>query len=149
MDARSTYREAVVRGASPVRLVICLYEQAIDDLRGAGLALEKGNIEDRTRKINHALLVIAQLQRSLDMERGERVAKNLELFYNIVRAGIFEAHARQSASILERQTSQLALVREAWQEVERTTAASEPSPKESEGPQRLDASPTSAGDWSA
>ena len=33
MDARSSYREVAVRGASPVRLVICLYEQAIEDLR--------------------------------------------------------------------------------------------------------------------
>ena len=149
MDARSTYREAVVRGASPLRLVICLYEQAIDDLRRAGLALEKGDIEERTRKINHALLVIAQLQRSLDMERGGRVAKNLEWFYNLVRAGLFEAQVRQSPSILERQISQLALVREAWQEVERATAAPEPSPKKSESPAPPNSSPTSSGDWSA
>ena len=62
MDARSSYREAAVRGASPVRLIICLYEQAIEDLRRAVVAMDKGAIEIRTREINHALLVIAQLQ---------------------------------------------------------------------------------------
>ena len=77
MDARSSYRETVARGASPVRLVICLYEQAIEDLRRAVIAQEKGDIEARTRGINHALIVVAQLQGSLDMERGGEVAGNL------------------------------------------------------------------------
>jgi flagellar secretion chaperone FliS len=149
MDARSTYREAVVRGASPVRLVICLYEQAIEDLRGARLALEKGDIEERTRKINHALMVIAQLQRSLDMERGGRVAKNLESFYNVLRTGLFEAQVRQSESLLEQQISQLALVREAWQEVEQATDAPEQSPRKSEDPKPPNSPAGPRGDWSA
>jgi flagellar protein FliS len=130
MDARSSYREAAVRGASPVRLVICLYEQAIEDLRRAVIALEKGDIETRTRGINHALTVIAQLQGSLDMERGGDVARNLERFYSLVRVGLIEAQTKQSARILEQQISQLATVHEAWLEVERATAGTTPLPTE-------------------
>jgi len=130
MNARSTYREAVVRGASPVRLVISLYEQAIEDLRCAVIALEKGDIEARTRGINHALMVIAQLQGSLDMERGADVARNLAHFYSIVRSGLVEAQAKQSTALLERQISQLATVHEAWLEVERATAAPESQPQQ-------------------
>ena len=122
MNARSSYRESAVRGASPVKLVICLYEQAIEDLRRAVLALEKGDIEARTAGINHALTVIGQLQGTLDMQRGGEVARNLEQFYNLVRAGLVEAQLKQSASLLERQISQLVLVYEAWQEVERAMA---------------------------
>jgi flagellar protein FliS len=130
MDARSSYREAAVRGASPVRLVICLYEQAIEDLRRAVIALEKGDIEARTREINHALMVIAQLQGSLDMARGGEVARNLDRFYNTVRRGLVEAQLKQSARILEQQASQFALVHEAWMEVERATAPPQPLPAE-------------------
>lgn len=121
MDARTSYREVTVRGASPVRLVLCLYEQAIEDLRCAVLALEKGDIEGRTRAINHALSVIAQLQGSLDMERGGDVARNLDRFYGIVRRGLVEAQTKQSARIIEEQILQLATVHEAWLEVERVT----------------------------
>jgi flagellar protein FliS len=121
MDARSSYREAAVRGASPVRLVICLYEQAIEDLRRAVIAQEKGDIEARTRGINHSLRVIAQLQSSLDMERGGDVAKNLAGFYTHVRTGLIEAQVKQSTRIIEQQISQLAIVHEAWLEVERAT----------------------------
>jgi flagellar protein FliS len=105
-----------------VRLVVCLYEQAIEDLRKAVIAQEKGDIEARTRSINHALTVIAQLQGSLDMLRGGEVAKNLAQFYNVVRAGLLDAQAQQSTRILTRQIAQLATVHEAWLEVERVTA---------------------------
>ena len=127
MDARSSYRETAVRGASPVRLVICLYEQAIEDLRCAVIAMEKGDIETRTRGINHALMVIAQLQGTLDMERGGDVARNLARFYSLVRAGLAEAQVTQSTRLLEQQISQLATVHEAWLEVERVTAAPAPT----------------------
>ena len=122
MDARSSYREAAVQGASPARLVICLYQQAIEDLRRAVSALERGDIEARTRGINHALLVIGQLQGSLDMERGGVVATNLERFYNTLRAGLVEAQIKQSAKILQQLISQLVLLHEAWLEVERSSA---------------------------
>jgi flagellar protein FliS len=149
MDARSSYRETAVRGASPVRLVICLYEQAIEDLRLAVIALERGDIEARTRGINHALMVIAQLQGSLDMERGGDVARNLSRFYGLVRAALTEAQLKQSGRILEQQISQLALVHEAWLEVERATAGQMPLsstiPLNSELPPRE----TSLADWKA
>ncbi len=150
MDARSSYREASVRGASPVRLVISLYEQVIEDLRRAVIALEKGAIEIRTREINHALMVIAQLQGSLDMERGGEVAKNLARFYGQVRAGLAEAQRQQSASLLEQQISQLVVVHEAWLEVERATAIPNPLPLEprSDTP-ALAPSETSFSEWKA
>ena len=112
MDANISYREAAVRGASPVRLVICLYQQAIEDLRRAVIALEKRDAEARTRAINHALVVIGQLQGTLDMERGGDVAKNLDRFYNVVRAGLVDAQFKQSAAILTQQIAQLGLRRE-------------------------------------
>jgi flagellar secretion chaperone FliS len=123
MDARLHYREVAARGASPVRLVICLYEQAIEDLRRAVAALEKGDIEARTRNINHALTVIAHLQGSLDMQQGGEVAVNLSQFYSVIRAGLVQAQVRQSSGILEQQISLLVTIHEAWLEVERITAA--------------------------
>lgn len=149
MDARSSYRETTVRGASPVRLVICLYEQAIDDLRRAVLALDKDDIEARTTHMNHALLVIAQLQGTLDMERGGAVARNLARFYGALRGGLIEAQQKQSSRILEQQIAQLATVHEAWLEVERATAAAPPSPDSPRVGRAMSALPTPSADWSA
>ena len=149
MDARYSYREAAVRGASPVRLVICLYEQAIEDLRRAVIAQEKGDIEARTRSINHAFTVIAQLQATLDMQRGGEVARNLAKFYTLVRNGLTEAQATQSTRILEQQISQLATVHEAWLEVERATAAPLPQSGPAQAGPSVPSRETSLTDWNA
>jgi flagellar protein FliS len=123
MDARLSYREAAVEGASPVRLVALLYEQAIEDLKRAGAAINRGDIEARTRAINHALVVIGYLQTSLDKDRGGRVAANLERFYNQLRVSLVEAQFTQSPATLEPQISHLIEVHSAWCEVERANAA--------------------------
>jgi flagellar protein FliS len=148
MDASTLYREAAVRGASPTRLVICLYEQAIEDLRRAVIALEKGSIEERTRHINHGLMVIAQLQGSLDMVRGGDVARNLQRFYTAVRAGLIEGQLKQSTRILEQQISHLVLVVESWLEVESIAAAATPQPAVAAVPAAPLVSPPLA-DWNA
>jgi flagellar protein FliS len=119
MDARLSYREAAVEGASPVRLVALLYEQAIEDLKRAGAAINRGDIEARTRAINHAVVVIGYLQSSLDKDRGGPVAANLERFYNQMRASLVEAQFTPSVATLERQVSYLVDVHSAWCEVER------------------------------
>jgi flagellar secretion chaperone FliS len=116
-----SYLEGAVRGASPVRLVILLYGQAIEDLRRALCAHARADIEGRTREINHALLVIAHLQGTLNKDQGGAVAAHLERFYNQLRGGLVEAQCRQSGAALEQHISHLMMLRDAWGEVERVT----------------------------
>lgn len=124
MNPSLTYREAAVAGASPVRLVVLLYEQAIEDLRRALAAHTRSDIEGRTRELDHALLVIGHLQATLDREQGGKVAENLARFYDQVRAKLVEAQCHQSASGIEQQISHLMQVRDAWCAVEKDLAPS-------------------------
>ena len=117
-----TYREMAVAGASPIRMVVLLYEQAIEDLRRAVAAQRQRDIEGRTREINHAVLVIGHLQATLDKEQGGKVSENLERFYQQVLAGLIEAQAKQSTAALEKQISLLMEIHDAWCEVERHLA---------------------------
>lgn len=142
MNPGLSYRESAVAGASPVRLVILLYEQAIEDLRRAVLAVTKGDIEGRTREINHALTIIGHLQATLDKERGGQVAQTLDHFYEQLRAGLLQAQCKQSAAALQDQIAHLMQVHEAWCAVDRDLAPIQTSVKqltENEPP----------GDWSA
>ncbi len=141
MNAGRYYREAAVAGASPVRLVILLYEQAVEDLRRALSAQNNGEIEVRTAAINHAILVLGHLQASLDKDRGGSVAANLDRFYTQVREGLVEAQVHQSASAIERQISFLMNVHEAWCGVEKAVVI--PSP------QTTSAEVHPSTDWSA
>jgi len=102
MNPGLSYREAAVAGASPVRLVILLYEQAIEDLQRAISAQNSGDIESRTREINHAVLVIGHLQATLDAEQGGKVAANLALFYQHLRAELVESQCKQSVAVPSR-----------------------------------------------
>ncbi len=147
MDARLSYREAAVPGSSPVRLVIQLYEQAIEDLRRARAALDSGNIEARTRHLNHAILVLGHLQSSLDMEQGVAVAEHLDRFYDVVRAALVEAQVRQSAPAIERQIALLMQVHKSWCEVERSSAV--PAPAAPPGQPQPEVEHHSSMDWSA
>jgi len=148
MNAQLSYREMAVRGASPVRLVVLLYEQLIEDLRRALAAFGQGDIEARTRAINHALLVLGYLESSLDKAQGGQVALNLERFYSQVRRGLVEAQIRQSANLLEQQISHLMLLHEAWCEVERSAAA-QPGAAPSSTQPPADDRPRTARGWNA
>jgi flagellar protein FliS len=123
MDPRIAYRQADARGATSLRLVVLLYEQIIQDLRQASLAIDQNNIELRTNRINHALDVICLLQATLNLDRGGQVARNLVRFYDTIRANLCEAQFQASKEILARQVTDLLTVREAWEQVERLEGA--------------------------
>src|SRR5271168_3011094 len=82
MSIQQMYREASIRGANPVALIVKLYEQLIEDMRHVAIAIDQNNIELRSNRIKHAILVIGHLQSSLDFERGGKVARDLEDFYH-------------------------------------------------------------------
>jgi flagellar secretion chaperone FliS len=119
MSVQQSYREATVQGASPVGLVVRLYEQIIEDLRQAAKAFEKNDIGGRTRHINHAILVIGHLQSPLDFVNGGKVAKDLEHFYNTLRQNLVQVQFYPSTRGLTQQITDLLAVREAWIKVER------------------------------
>lgn len=117
------YREADVRGATAVRLVVLLYEQIIRDLTQAALAFEQNDIESRTKCINHAILVVAYLQSPLDFGNGGKVAKDLDQFYNALRQNLMQVQFFPSKIGMNQLITDALAVREAWTEVERAETA--------------------------
>ena len=101
-NARTAYRENDVRGASPVRLVVLLYDQIIQDLTQAAQAMEQDEIELRTQRIDHAILLIGHLQSPLDFVKGGKVAKDLDNFYNVLRQNLVQVQFHPSKSGIDR-----------------------------------------------
>jgi flagellar protein FliS len=123
-NPRLAYREAEVRGASPIRLVILLYGQLIQDLTRAAQAIEQNNIELRTTCLNHAILVVGYLQSPLDFDQGGKVARDLNHFYNTLRQNLVQVQFFPSQAGIRRQITDVLALREAWLEVERAEKAS-------------------------
>ncbi|HUK54720.1 MAG TPA: flagellar export chaperone FliS [Candidatus Binatia bacterium] len=116
-DTAKLYREAAVRGASPVGLVVLLYEEALRDLRRALAAVARRDIEERTLSLSHALQVIGYLQSVLNFERGGRVAVQISAFYDFSRSRLLEANLQNSSEILEHLLHEFTETAEAWRQV--------------------------------
>jgi flagellar biosynthetic protein FliS len=128
MNSRQTelsYRRAVVQNASSAGLIIILYDLLIDDLRQAISAIEKRDIEARSKAIKHCFLVLQQLEGSLDKENGAEAAKYLAKVYATMRCRIFEAHMKVSPEILNQQVLHLLDLRRVWQELDPSNPAPE------------------------
>jgi len=114
MNASRTYQRSAIQGATPIELVIFLYDSAIQDLGRAVSAMRSGEIERRAAEVGHALMVLQQLQGTLDFERGGTAARQFEQFYNLLRAKVLEAQMRASPELMEHQLRYLSEVRECW-----------------------------------
>ncbi len=119
VDAKRVYQDSAVRGATPIELVILLYDSAIDNMRRALTAMNSSDFEQRSAQIGHALMVLQQLQGTLDFERGGVAAKQFEQFYNLVRAKLLEAQMRGSSDLMQQQIRSMSEVRDCWAEAKR------------------------------
>ena len=135
-DARQLYQDSAVRGASPIELVVVLYDSAIHDMRRALAAIRTGEVETRANRIAHALIVLQQLQGTLDFERGGSAAYQFQQFYNVIRAKVLEAQMRGSWELLDQQIRYMSEVRECWMEAKRQLEGSEPVPPTNHDQQR-------------
>lgn len=133
-NATHAYREAAIRGASQIRLVMVMYEMILDDMQRALEAIRSNDIEKRTGEVKHALCVIEQLQGTLNMTDGGEAAINMDRLYSITRGKLLEASIKNSAPILQEQVKLFTELRGAWQQVELEALAPH-CPEPSAGPE--------------
>jgi flagellar protein FliS len=112
----TTYREMAVQTASPVELLIMLYDRLIADLKQASSAIRAHSIEERIYHSNHALDVLQQLDLMLNHEQGGSIAKELARVYSYVRAKLIEAQIKLDPAIVDRQMDFILQLRQAWQQ---------------------------------
>ena len=117
------YRQSTALGASPVGQVVSLYDTILRDLHRANDSLATGQVEQRVAAVNHALLVIGELQGVLDFERGGEPARNLESFYKAARNLILQASMKGSAETFQEVISMVMRIRTAWAQIERNAGA--------------------------
>ncbi len=146
----SIYQQLAARGASPVGLVVSLYDTILRDFRRAQAALLAGNVERRVFELNHALTVIAHLQSVLNHERGGEAAKNFDHFYQVTRAMILDANVCCTPESLQKLIDMYISLRQAWQQIEpqsataQTVASQPPLPQSDSVPSTRPPAPVNA-----
>jgi len=107
------YRQGAVLAASPVGLVVMLYDGARRFLRQAAVSMRAGEIERTHTTLRRGEMIIAHLDATLDMEQGE-IPERLHAIYGFCLGHLNSARMSQDASKLEEVSDLLGELRDAW-----------------------------------
>lgn len=113
-NAHSHYQEMEITTADPFELILILYRGAVHRLQSSLDAFEAKNIERRATDINKAVEMIAELKGSLDFERGQQIAVQLDRLYSYMLRRLSEANCRQDANIVREVINLLKTLESAW-----------------------------------
>ena len=112
-----SYQEHALDGASPVDLVVALYDGIIRFLHAAIAAAERGDVPARRIAVKRALAILIHLQARLRMDIGGRPAQVLSEFYASMFALILQASLAASPPRFEEVINCVRNVRDAWRQV--------------------------------
>jgi flagellar protein FliS len=122
--AAATYHAVEVSSRSPLELVVLVYDELLDALRGARDAIARRDLAGKAAPVSRALALLGQLLATLDMERGEQVAARLDALYTYAVFRVSDANVTLRPEPLDDCIRLLEPVREAWAELARRDAAS-------------------------
>jgi flagellar protein FliS len=119
--------EARVLSATPLELVVILYDETINAVRAARAHLASGDIRARGRSVSKAVAFLLELGNSLNFEAGGELSKRLAGLYGFMRSSLLEANFRQTDEGLATTEELLVSLREAWSVIS-AESQSQPQP---------------------
>lgn len=106
--------EAAINAASPVQLIVMLYDGAINAIATAKGALSQSRIEEKGRRISQAIGIIECLRTVLDKEKGGEVAQNLNDLYDYMKRQLLLGNLKNQTENLDEVIKLLSDIRGAW-----------------------------------
>jgi flagellar protein FliS len=111
------YREVAIKTASPLQLIVMLYDAAICCIQEAREQMDRKDIAGRSRSINKCISIISELQSCLNLKAGGEIAGSLDRLYDYMKRRIFSANVDQSSQPLTEVETLLDNLRSAWVEL--------------------------------
>ncbi len=111
------YQSARVRTASPVGVVVSLYEGALRFLRESLVHQADGQLGKRGLSLSRAHAIISELRATLDHEQAPELSAQLESLYEFVIERINAATRAGDATLVEPAIRVLASLHDAWAEI--------------------------------
>jgi flagellar protein FliS len=108
------YLRTQVESSTPVELVVLLYDAALRFTAAARDAMARRDIPARRTALSKAMRIVAELQQSLDVDRGGTVAKDLDALYTWVMARLVKATTDQQVQPIEEARRVLSTLATAW-----------------------------------
>lgn len=114
MYGRDQYQTAATDTAGPAQLVLMLYDGALVRLEIANEAIAAGRPEAAHTALVKAQAIVDELNVTLDVERGGKVAENLRDLYLYCSSRLIEANLAKDAGIVTEVAGHLQGLRDAW-----------------------------------
>ncbi len=116
--AQNAYTKTKVNtSATPLDLVIMLYDGAIEYLQKAVYYINDGNIQRKIEYLSRARAIIEELLSSLNTEIGGDVADNLQSLYLYMLIELTKANAENNIAKIEEVEKLLIELRSAWRAI--------------------------------
>ena len=123
-NAYQTYKTQEVSMASPMALIVMLYNGCIKRLKLARIAIDKKDYEDANTQLKKAQDIVAELANSLDFNYP--IANDLMALYEFMLREIIQINIGKDQDKIEPVINMLSSLRDAWKQVEKTCRQSYP-----------------------
>ena len=117
MDGIAAYKENTISTASPGKLIVMLYEGAINFLNQAVVELEGGNFAEKGKLIVKAMDIIVELNCCLDTDAGGEAAMSLRKLYHFMHRHLSEANAKADPRPIREVVELLKELNEGWKAI--------------------------------
>ena len=95
------YQANNVSTATPEKLMLMLFDAAIQNLIKAKNAIEEKNYLERTKNLENARNILREFQRSIDLENGNDVSKSLFTLYNRMATKLIQANVKKDIALID------------------------------------------------
>jgi flagellar secretion chaperone FliS len=129
-----SYRQTDIGTASPMKLVLMLYDGAVGYLNRSVEYAEAGDIRNRNLSAGKARDIIEELNNSLNTEAGGELAGHLRRLYFFMNRHLLQATMNNRTVGIREVIDLLTTLREGWQEAYRQTAVATAAYGRAEGP---------------
>lgn len=116
--AQNAYTKTrVSTSATPLDLVIMLYDGAIEYLQKAIYYINIGNTQSKIEYLSRARAIIEELLSSLDIDIGGELGENLQSLYLYMLIELTKANAKNDITKIEEVEKILVELRTAWRAI--------------------------------
>ncbi len=118
------YKRSSVSTATPLGLIVMLYDGLAVNLARAERSLAVSPGADSARYLKKAQDIICELMGSLDFEKGGEIARNLFRVYEYMNYRLIQANLRRDPAMVAEVRGLVLQLKEAWEEAERKVGKS-------------------------
>ena len=95
------YQASNVNTATPEKLMIMMFDGALQFFQKAKIAIAEGKLQERSQNIDGARKIIRELMRTIDLENGNDVSKQLFKLYNKMAMNLIKANVQRNATLID------------------------------------------------